>query len=569
VHPRVLASLALVFIFACLPEPPAVDLVGPQVHSSSLVGPRSVEVPVRPELVVEFTEPLDPATVHPGSVALVAWELLDERCELSPICPEGSCERGRCQAQSLSSSERGAVERGEFDAGLPHAVALELELGPGEAGADSRLVIRTRRALEAHRRHSLVIGPAVRDRGGALLVDEHERAVAWQRDFVTAGVGSSGPQLRLISPAPGELDVATNLARVETAVWPPISLQPGATTALEPEDGGVAIELVEPVECPGWVPGTCLRWRPAGSLRAEVRYRAVGGSLVDRLGQPTSLPAPSRETWFRAGIGPDHAPPEAELSASLRARCLAVWVDAGEPVEALLQVGEASRRAAIDRAGWVGLELDAGVQPGDRVDWSLELRDLADNLARHEGSLEAGASFHPAIPRLRITEILANPSGPEPDAELVELLAGADGAELDGLHLSDVNFAEIEAAWLAGDPPPGDLLPARSLAPGELAIVVSSAWSPGDDDPAPPASTEILRVDASLGEGGLKNAGEPLSLWLAGEQGPVLVASYGNWVDTSAAAHGGRSLVSGPDGCDLPDRWRSHPQGRSSPGVLP
>jgi hypothetical protein len=562
--PRNRLVFTVLGLAACLPEPPNVDLEGPRIVAASLVGPRSVEVPVLPELVLEFSEPIDPATVHPGSVALLAWELLDDRCDLTPLCSEGSCERGRCQAQSLAAGERSALERGEFDASVPHAVAVAFELEDGVAGSKSRLLVRPLRALDAHRRHTLVVGPAVRDRSGAPLVDDYDRAVAWQRDFVTAGVGSSGPEPILLTPAPGQLGVATNLARLETQVWPPVPVpQPDATLLLEAADGSAAIVLIDPLDCTGWVPGTCLGWRPASPLQPGVRYRPAGGSLVDRLGHPAVRPSVARETWFGTGSGPDNDPPAVEVDARMQGRCLVLWIDAGEPVEAVLHIDAVARRTSIDHAGFVGLEL-SGFSPGDAIEWALELHDLAGNEAMLDGSLVAGALFDAALPHLRITEVLANPSGPEPDGEFVELLAGPTGAQLDGVFLADLGFAEISAALSMGEDPPGDPLPSASLGPGELAIVVGSAW-PAD----PTVQAQVLVLDSSLAEAGLKNAGEPVTLWMPSEHGPIELARYGNWIETGASNHDGRSVISGLDACDLPDRWRSHPQGLSSPGALP
>src|SRR5690606_39022029 len=100
-------------------------------------------------------------------------------------------------------------------------------------------------------------------------------------------------------------------------------------------------------------------------------------------------------------------------------------------------------------------------------------------------------------------------------------------------------------------------------------IVAAGYATETGDDPQPPPSTKRLVVDASIGAGGLKNVGERLTLWAETEHGPALISSYGNWIDTSAKAHEGRSVVAGHDGCDLPTRWRSHPFGRSTPGALP
>jgi hypothetical protein len=555
-HP--LATVPLALALACLPDPPNLDLSGPTIVASSLVGPRSVEVPVWPTIALSFSEPLDPATVHAGSVALVAWDVLDERCDLSPICTEGSCERGRCQQPSLGAGDRNAIERGEFDPFEAHAVALTFELVDG----GSRLLVRPTSPLDAHRRHTLVVGPAVRDVDGAPLVDEVGRGVAWERDFVTAAAGSSGPEPMLLTPAPGQLGVPTNLARIETRLWPPVPLpQPDATLLLEAQDGSTAVVVSDPIDCVGWVPGTCLAWRPTTVLQPGVRYRPAGGSLVDRFGRAAVRPGAMRETWFASGSGPDLDPPAAELVDQLRGRCLAVWIDAGEPVEAVLHVGALERRTVIDHAGVVGLEL-AEESPGDAITWNLELRDLAGNTAQLDGERVAGPSF--AAPHLRITEVLANPTGPEPDGEFVELQAGPEGAQLDEAWIADLGFPEISAALAMGEKPPGDRLPTASLAAGELAIVVGRGWTGSPVGPA-----RLLPIDSSIGDGGLKNAGEPVTLWMQGLDGPIEIASYGNWIDTGAKSHDGRSVVAGLDACDLPDRWRSHPHGQSSPGALP
>lgn len=555
---------SLLTISGCF-ELPEADLVGPTITAASLQGPRSVEVSVMPELVIEFSEAMDPASIHAGSVILVAWEELDS-CALTPLCEEGSCERGTCQSSPLGTSNRAAIDRGEFDEGEP----LSFELGAGAAGEGTRLIIRPRRPLASHRRHSLIVGAAVRDRSGAPLVDEHARVVAWQRDFVTAGRGSGGPEPRLVAPAHGQASVPSNVAAIDTEFWPPIPLPgPDAVLWLEPEQPGEPLELIDPTACPGWVPGTCLRWRPAQPLAANTRYRPAGGSVLDRHGRAALLPAAMHETWFAAGSGPDLDAPRADATAQMRGRCLAVWIDAGERVEARLQVGLVEQHASIDEVGWIGLAIADELEPEQSVRWSLELRDLADNVATLDGELPAGSSFAEQLPRLQITEILANPSGPEPDAEFVELRAGPSGASLTGVYVADVSLAEVREAWSAGDTL-GDPLPAIELAPDELAIVVGSGFGAEvGEDPQPHASTKLIVVDASIGASGLANVGERVTLWAQTEHGPAVIASYGNWIETDAKAHEGRSVTASADGCDLPDRWRSHPFGRSSPGTLP
>jgi hypothetical protein len=550
-------------------ELPDADLVGPTITAASLQGPRSVELSVMPELVIELSEPMDPASIHAGSVVLIAWEQLDS-CALTPLCEQGSCERGTCQQSPLGSGDRSALDRGELDPLEVGGEALEFELGAGAAGAGTRLLIRPRRPLASHRRYSLVLGAAVRDRSGAPLVDEHGRVIAWQRDFVTAGRGSGGPEPRLVAPMHGQVRVPSNVAAIDIELWPPVPMpSPDAVLWLEPQEPGELLELIDPTACPGWVTGTCLRWRPAEPLTPNARYRPAGGTFLDRHGRAARLPAAMHETWFTVGSGPDLDAPLASATAQMRGRCLAVWVDAGELVDARLQVGSVEQRATIAEVGWIGLAIAHHLDPEQSVAWSLELRDLADNQATLEGETPAGSSFAEQLPRMAITEILANPSGPEPAGEFIELRAGPDGASLDGVYLADASLAEIRDAWADGDTL-GDPLPAIELGPEELAIVVGTSYgAEPSEDPLPPASVRVITVDASLGAGGLKNVGERVTLWAQTEHGPAAIASYGNWIETDASAHEGRSVIASADGCDLPDRWRSHPFGRSTPGTLP
>jgi hypothetical protein len=563
---RAVSFIFLVWLSACL-EPPEVDLIGPTVTAASLAGPRSVEVSVMPELIVEFSEAIDPASIHPASVALIEWQPLDS-CSRTTICEKGSCERGTCQVSPLKVTQRRALDRGNYKG---ESVEWVHELGPGPAGPGTRLTIRTRRPLASHRRHSLIIGAGVRDRSGAPLVDEYGRIAGFERDFVTAGRGSGGPEPRLVAPLPGQAGVPTNVAAIDTEFWPPISM-PGAdaTLWLEPEDGAELLRLVDPIACPEWAPGTCLRWRPSRALVEDTRYRPVGGSVVDRHGRPVLLPAVEHETWFRVGSGPDLDAPSASATAQMRGRCLAIWIDAGEPVDARLRVGAAEQRAVIPEAGWIGLMIDDELEPEQRVVWTIELRDLADNAAMLEGELPAGASFAASLPRIQLTEILANPSDPEPDGEFVELLAGPNGAALEGVYVADASLAEIRDAWSTGKTL-GDPLPAVVLEPGEVAIVVGTGYAgiQPRKDPAPASGTRLLVVDKSIGNGGLKNAGERVTLWAMTDHGPTAISTYGNWIATDRKAHEGRSVVAGADGCDLPDRWRSHPFGRATPGTLP
>jgi hypothetical protein len=104
-----------------------------------------------------------------------------------------------------------------------------------------------------------------------------------------------------------------------------------------------------------------------------------------------------------------------------------------------------------------------------------------------------------SMPHLILNEILANPLGPEPRQEWVEILNdGAMPAELAGHALIDVGGETI--------------LPAATLLPGAFALIVNQAFVDDDGvDPAPEPGSLVVRVP-KLGHNGLSNGGEPLAL---------------------------------------------------------
>jgi hypothetical protein len=103
------------------------------------------------------------------------------------------------------------------------------------------------------------------------------------------------------------------------------------------------------------------------------------------------------------------------------------------------------------------------------------------------------------MPHLVLNEVLANPVGPEPAGEWIEIVNdGSAPAELGGHVLVDVG----------GETP----LPSGVLPPGGFALLANEAFLEQNDfDPAPAPGTLILRVP-KLAKNGLSNDGEPLQL---------------------------------------------------------
>jgi len=548
----------LLLLPACTGLELSADLEPPRVISSSLVGPRTVEFPVRAAIDVHFSEPIDPASVL---VALVPW-IDTGNCSLTPDCdPDSTCERGRCQKDPLT-----AADLKRHAAGEPPDGSLV-----GHVLTDSHLRIAPTSALDGHSRHSLLV--FVRDESGAPLVDDAGVPAPWRRDLVTAGEGSSGPEARLVSPPAGAALVPPNIAHVDTEFVRPVAVDPAATlelaSAIEPAT------LRDPTPCPGWVPGLCVRWRLAAPLRPNSVYWPAGGTLRDLLDRPaitTAVPAS-----FTTAAVVDTTPPALTATLFVRGPCLYAELTAGEPLALDLAAGPA-HDLAITGGGPVRLglrlaEVDPDLAPGAEISGVLTATDLADNRRDLPFTVLVDPTVPTGLPPLGIAEVLANPRGAEPRQEFVELAdprPGGAPAEWRGLFLADAPWPDVATAVGAGEDPPGDAVPEFTLAPGERALIVASGYDPAaGEDPPPAPGTALLRVDASLGAGGLKNAGEPLTLYAWSGDSPVLLASYGNWLATDAADHAGRSVVADPAACDLPRAWASHPYGSAAPGAPP
>lgn len=100
-------------------------------------------------------------------------------------------------------------------------------------------------------------------------------------------------------------------------------------------------------------------------------------------------------------------------------------------------------------------------------------------------------------PRFILTEVLADPLGSEPQAEWVEVMnTGTSSGSLGGLEL-----------WDSGG---GVLLPDVVFRPGELGLIVRADFSFESDEVPHPQSKPV--VVPSLGENGLRNSGEEVSL---------------------------------------------------------
>jgi hypothetical protein len=155
----------------------------------------------------------------------------------------------------------------------------------------------------------------------------------------------------------------------------------------------------------------------------------------------------------------------------------------------------------VDAVRWVGL-----VGPGTfatvrplPVDTTVEMSGHALDGEGFQLDWWLETRTKPAGPHLVLNEVMANPSGREPEQEWVELFNDGVGA----VQLSD---------WVFQDSGGETSLPECVLGPGQFALVVNSAYDPDSWVDRPPApGTRILRVE-KLGTDGLSNAGEGLRI---------------------------------------------------------
>lgn len=194
------------------------------------------------------------------------------------------------------------------------------------------------------------------------------------------------------------------------------------------------------------------------------------------------------------------------------------------------------------RAGSRSLLL-RGLSPGQPLTFSGSVL-TADG---QQTAFRSTVTTAPPRRHLVINEVLANPIGPEPDSEWLELVNDSEAS---------VSLAHIRLEDSGGAVP----LPEVELEPGEMALVVDQGFRASALDVPVPDRVRLLRVP-SLGARGLANGGE--ALLLVGNEGvlsrfPVL-----------PAAHAGRSVarraLDGDD--DDPAGFAEHGGVGASPGA--
>jgi hypothetical protein len=241
---------------------------------------------------------------------------------------------------------------------------------------------------------------------------------------------------------------------------------------------------------------------------------------------------------------PAPLPPCADAEVALGAACARVFDDravlraAVEPVLLALDVeGRTLLRALLPGSPVVV----TGLPPGQR----LSMRGTSADLGGRETAFSVEVTTAHPVPHVVLNEVLANPIGPEPAQEWIELVNdGAVAVDLDGftLDLSDGVLG----------------LPRASLPPGAFALIVGESYEfeDGRDVPAAPG-TLVLRLPRL----GLSNSGEALALRAPGQ---VLMSRFPPVPPPGAGVSVGRRAPSSPDAD--PKSFGAHASHGASPG---
>jgi hypothetical protein len=348
---------------------------------------------------------------------------------------------------------------------------------------------------------------------------------AWARD--AAGQRLGEPFVRALRVAG---TAAAGARAIET--WPPdgaMAIGPAIVFAAVRFDGevrGIAEGLRlegpggEPVPATaraaacteiGWEGAHCAVLSPARALAPGTTHRL---RTLPALQDATGASVPPFEAWFTTATEPDREPPGlAAAGCAIDEQATPVGCVLADDARIVLRLraDEPIRVRALAAGrllhgvgprGELELAID-GLGPATRVPISIEAVDAAGNAAAFELALETTE----VLPAISITEVLADPHGPEPRQEWIEIAnAGPTWVDLAGFAIADHPLSR------------GDVIAGSArIPPGGRALLVAADFDPldrgpgGRDAPIPPG-VPLIRLDRSLASGGLSNAGEPLFL---------------------------------------------------------
>ncbi|MBN1656050.1 MAG: lamin tail domain-containing protein [Deltaproteobacteria bacterium] len=360
-------------------------------------------------------------------------------------------------------------------------------------------------ALEASASYTLVVAGWAKTKTGTKL---YKDGSGFSIELKVSECADAGARVDASWPADASSGVAPNLAFAALHFDGEIA---GERTAisLENMNGDRVPAKIERQACAqiGWNDGVCVVLEPEADLEPNARYNIViDETLRDARGAPLGAQSFAFDTASEKDLtSPEMLSHACAIDESTTAVGCALiddrdlWLNlrANEAVRIALRVFERSIAKTAPRGeAIVALEAE---EAGSTLPIELTATDEAGN--RYVTSISI--SLETELARLSITEVRADPRGPEPAQEFIELLNyGETPVDLAGFYISD-SLDDL-----------GDAV-ARSeiLFPGTRALLVSDDFNPDEpQDEAPPSGAVLVRVGASLTRSGLSNAGEAIFL---------------------------------------------------------
>ncbi len=380
--------------------------------------------------------------------------------------------------------------------------------------------------------------------------DQSQAAASAANSGQSAGPSSEAQVGQLVDPPSGAVGIPTNLASLVLSFPELVTAAAGSSPfALRPDSGdSVSAQLGAAVSCAG----TCYATVPCGQLAPSTSYAVeiLAGSLHFLDGKP--IPAASLGSFTTDSSADLFAPRIEAFTVSAAEGCVRVHLAADEVVRAEVELGASDAQASVTSDSLASTldfakrmpDLPAAVQ-------AEVVAQIVDRAGNSTVSAPVVLDLPPQLPRIVITEVLANPAGSEITQEFVEIYnAGGESVALGGMRLADKARS--------------DVLPDAALPAGAYGLLVPRNYNDADGKDTPPRDgTLVLPLSGRLAGDGLSNTGELVQLLSADG---YVISQYGGWVDVSATAWSGKSVYRiSVDACDGPDAW-SHTPSPATPG---
>lgn len=425
---------------------------GPAEPTVTALEPQPGPVTGNSQFVVHFSAPMDEGQL---------------------IAASGRSETVVLAAEADVELVAAAIEHSSLSA---HERSMLVPMKPAIASDRMSITLEPDQVLAAGN-YFLLVSPRLRDADGRKLAGNGMR-FAYQ-------VAAPPRKGRLVSPVAGG-DAPTNLLLIRAfADAGRVSLRGpgGAEVAAADAHGEVSLAL-------------------SGALMAGAKYTLALDGVTDDAQSFTAGSCARTAAPALFGGQAQVAPRDTSVTVSLAldwpATVKVMIADSGEPCSGACVTASAYVSCAVPACGpqtfacKAELEVDGLAPASDHV-----LQVVAEDDLGHvmRGPVQAFSTVAP-LPRVVISEVMAAPPSPEPEAEYVELLnLGPGTAVLDAMSL--VGDDAIVRPLLASPPP----VPVQ-LAPGGRALAVGSQFAVARY-PSLPAGLPILRASTQrlLGRG--------------------------------------------------------------------